>query len=91
MDSCLFHNRESVDEAFKNLKKYLKIIKSYQGIGVVDWHVRTSYPKNRAYRTWGQTYLKMLEYLAGDREIWVTSLENIYDWVKSREEKLAKK
>lgn len=85
MDGNLFYKPITKDYAFERLSTHIQIIKKYEGLGVIDWHVRTSYPKNRVYWDWGETYVRILNYLGDNSEIWVTSLENIASWIKMRE------
>jgi len=89
MDGCLFEHPIEVQEVVEKVKSYLEIIKQYGGIGVIDWHVRTSYPKNTEYQDWGKAYLNIIEHLAADKEIWATNLVEISSWLKEREEILS--
>lgn len=84
MDDHLFCRPIEIYAAVDELKKFLETIKQLGGVGVIDWHVKSSYPKNSKYLNWGKTYIKLLEHLSNESEIWVTSLGNISDWLKNR-------
>lgn len=89
MDGNLFCRPIEINQAVEKVKSYIKIIKQYGGIGVIDWHVRTSYPKNTEYLNWGRAYLAILQYLSTDSEVWVTNLGEISSWLKGREKILS--
>jgi hypothetical protein len=89
MDGNCFYKSVGVEEAASKVKSYIDIIKQYSGLGLIDWHDRTSYPKNSEFMNWGKCYLKILEYLSSEKDIWVTSPVEIYTWLKNREEALA--
>ncbi len=82
MDSAVFSHDETTAQGFQKVAVFIKTIKKFGGCGILNWHVRSSFPKNLPYYFWGQTYLKILQYLADDKEIWVTNLEEIYQEVK---------
>jgi len=84
MDGNLFYQSIEVDKAIVKLKQFVATIKQSGGIGVVDWHVRTSYPLNSEFLNWGKCYVRFVEYLSNDATIWVTSLGNINDWLRNR-------
>jgi hypothetical protein len=65
-------------------KECIQQIKQHQGLGVLNWHVRTSYPGSNKFHKWGKSYIELLKYLANDSEIWITSLSEINDWVRKR-------
>ncbi|MCX9076231.1 MAG: hypothetical protein OIN88_16545 [Candidatus Methanoperedens sp.] len=88
MDGNLFYREIEVQDAVNKVADMIQVIKNYNGLGVIDWHVRTSYPSNKEYYKWGQAYLKIIEYLSSCKEIWVTSPGEIYNWLKDREKKL---
>lgn len=85
MDGNLFPKFDNSQDAFFEIKRYVDVIKKYNGIGIIDWHVRTSYPKNEEYWLWGETYSKVIKYLAKDSEIWTTNLKNIYNYIANKE------
>ena len=87
MDGNLFYQPIEVDIAFEKLKQFVHIIKQFGGIGVIDWHVRTSLPVNSEFMKWGDCYVRLIEYLSNDSEIWVNSLGNISDWLRNRRDK----
>lgn len=84
MDGNLFYQPIAVEEAVKNIVGYIEIIKKFEGIGVIDWHVRTSYPANVEFQNWGMAYLELLDYLSGDSTVWVSSLDELDAWLRNR-------
>ncbi|NQY68447.1 MAG: hypothetical protein HRT72_12110 [Flavobacteriales bacterium] len=88
MDGNIFYKNLDVESGFKDIMKAISTIKNCEGVGAIDWHVRTAIPKNKAFNNWGKLYIKILEELSKDNEIWVTSGEEIYSWMKSRKEQL---
>ncbi len=88
MDGNLFYGRMDVGSAVREVKRYVDTIKRLGGLGVIDWHVRTSYPGNTKFRDWGRAYLEILELLAAEHDLWVTNLGEIATWVTQREEVL---
>jgi len=87
--NLLFVPRED-DVAIQKLKDYIGVIKQTGGLGVIDWHVRASFPKNSKYLNWGETYIKLLEHLSNDDEIWVTSLGEVNSWLRKRNKLILK-
>jgi len=89
MDGNFFsHKGANTVNAMKEIVKFISIIKATNGLGVVDWHVRTSFPGNKTYQEWGKCYLELLDYLSQDKEIWVTNLRNLQIWLEQRNQKL---
>jgi peptidoglycan/xylan/chitin deacetylase (PgdA/CDA1 family) len=88
MDGNLFYTSKNVQQSVKTVKKYISVIEKYGGIGVIDWHDRTSFPKDKKFAHWGEAYLLILKYLATKKDIWVTSPDEIYDWLARRRKKL---
>ena len=88
MDGNLFYSPLPVDVAVETIMTQVKVIKQFGGVGIIDWHVRTSVPLNKEYENWGKAYVATLESLAQDSEIWVTSVKDIADWIKVRSAKL---
>jgi hypothetical protein len=88
MDGNLFPRFDNSQDAFLEIKRHIDVIKKYNGIGIIDWHVRTSYPKNEEYWLCGETYCKVIKYLAGDSEIWTTNLENINKYLSNRSQSI---
>ena len=84
MDGNLFYGGSSVTDAVEQVERYLAAIKAVGGFGSIDWHVRSSIPANSEFRPWGEAYLAILERLAADPELWVTSLDEVAAWVESR-------
>ena len=89
MDGNLFEREGmTVDKALEEAIPYIDSIVKHKGLGVIDWHVRTSFPGTNEYGDWGSTYLKILQYLGSLSNVWVTSAEEVYKWLASREQKL---
>jgi hypothetical protein len=84
MDAHLFGGGSSAADAIEQVERYVAAIKAVGGFGSIDWHVRTSIPANREFRPWGEAYVAILEQLAADPQLWVTSLDEIAAWVASR-------
>lgn len=85
MDGNLFYNDSmTVEKAISDISEFLELIIDQQGVGAIDWHTRTSYPRGGKYNTWGQAYLQVLELLADRKEIWVTSAAEFHDWWTTR-------
>lgn len=85
MDGNLFYKPIKAEDAVEKLSGYIEIIKKYGGLGVIDWHDRTSYPKNKEFWGWGEVYIGTLNYLHNNPDIWVTNLGSIASWIKKRE------
>ena len=84
MDGNLFHRRSEPGLAIGRVARFLDRIKTQGGLGVIDWHVRTSLPANREFRDWGRAYLGILDLLAADPGLWVTGLGEIDAWLEAR-------
>ncbi len=82
MDGNLFYHSNNIDSALKKLTGFISKLKASGGMGVIDWHVRTSYPRNSPFLSWAVCYDKLLKYLSNDREIWVENLLTLHDWWK---------
>lgn len=77
MDGNLFKRTKDVDVALAEFEKYLDEVERVGGVGMIDWHTRTSYPANKQYHNWGVGYVKILELLATRKNAWVTSAVEI--------------
>ena len=88
MDSQVLAYPGNSRESFQKIKAIIKAIKEFQGLGVFDWHERTAHTKNPDFKTWGETYLNLLDYLSKDENVWVANLEEINQWVRKRDELL---
>lgn len=66
-------------EAIDEFAGLLTTLKECEGIAAIDWHVRTSLPRSRSYAAWGETYLGILEILAGDQEVAVRRAGDLLD------------
>ena len=85
MDGHLFYKDSmTAKKAVPKISKYIDILIDNQGIGSIDWHIRTSFPKGEQYKEWGKAYLEVLEQLAAREDIWVTSAAEFYEWWKNR-------
>lgn len=84
MDGNLFYNPVKVSTAVEKIMKQIEIIKTCNGVGVIDWHVRTSLPLSRDFKEWGQAYVEVLHRLSSDKKIWVTRLSDIYRYIRDR-------
>jgi hypothetical protein len=88
MDGNLFYQPTTVRSAVDRVGEFVTALKQAAGIASIDWHVRSSYPANTAYRSWGEAYLQILHVLASDDSVWVTTPENIVDWWTARSTRL---
>ena len=88
MDGALFRTGASAQEAADRLWAAIEEVREVGGLGVLDWHVRTSYPGNRVFRTWGECYQITLRRLAAATDIWATDLGSIGQWWAAREGQL---
>ena len=74
MDGAYFYDGQlSAQQAVDAFSRELDMLKTYESCAAIDWHVRTAYPGSRRYREWGEAYLGILELLAGDSEVEVTT------------------
>lgn len=69
---------------FKDFKVWIEKIIQVNGIGCIDWHVRTSSPYSQEYKNWGGMYIKILKYITNKDELWVTDIDSIYKYYKGR-------
>lgn len=88
MDGNLFYRPIEHHVAVARLRQHVGAARDTGGLGVIDWHVRTAYPANAEYRSWGEAYVALIEWLAQDPGIWVTSLGEIASWLSRREARL---
>lgn len=63
---------------FKDFKTWINKLIGCNGVGCIDWHVRTSSPFSREYKEWGEMYQKILKFLADNNEVKVTDVDSIY-------------
>ena len=72
MDSMLMVPQAASPEApLDRFAWLLAGLKRYEGAAAIDWHEYTSYPGSDRYRSWGNTYLGVLDHLAADPEVLV--------------------
>jgi hypothetical protein len=88
MDGALFRGTASSQEAADRLWAAIEGVRDVGGVAVLDWHVRTSFPGNRAFRTWGECYQTILRRLSAASDIWATDLGSIGEWWNARERRL---
>lgn len=84
MDGNLFYVSSDIDTAVEAVGRMIDRIVEVGGLGVIDWHIQSSFPANREFRAWGIAYQEILSHLAGRSDVWVTSLETIAAWVARR-------
>ena len=77
-DNCLFGGDLSTNDVSDKIEKQLAIMKRVGGVGAISWQVRSSLPLNQEYREQGKSYLRLLEMLASDEEVWVCDLQTAY-------------
>jgi hypothetical protein len=91
MDGSLFYKEDmTVEKGMEIINPYISNLLKYNGIGVVDWHVRTSFPSTNSFNSWGKFYLEFLDYLKSKQEVWVTNAKEVYDWLDKRNKQLIK-
>ena len=88
MDGTLFRGGRSVEVAVAEAGGLIDEVVATGGFGALDWHVRTSLPLNREFRAWGETYVALLDRLAADDRVWVTSLDAAARWVEERRRRI---
>jgi hypothetical protein len=89
MDGNLFYESNDVEAAVRAVDGLVERIAATGGMGSIDWHIQTSHPVNRAFRSWGVAYQEILAQLAARSDLWVTSLGEIADWVSAGPARLA--
>jgi hypothetical protein len=65
---------QTVDGALERVTEVIAGLKQFEGVAAVDWHEYTSYPGSERLRTWGETYLDILDLLESDPEVAVYTL-----------------
>lgn len=81
MDGNLFYGSDDVDAAVAAVDGVVDRIVASGGMGSIDWHIQTSHPANRTFRSWALAYQEILASLARRPGLWVTSLGAIAEWV----------
>jgi len=89
MDGNLFPAPGDIDEAVATVDRLIDGIVATGGLGAIDWHIQTSYPRNPTFAAWGTAYQEILKRLAARPDVWVTGLEAIASWVARRSAGLA--
>jgi hypothetical protein len=88
MDGALFYQEGmNVDRAIAIISSAIDSLKIHKGVMAIDWHNYTSYPGNRQYRMWGDTYLELLKLLRSDLDLWVGSFQEFLSFASSADEK----
>jgi hypothetical protein len=90
MDGNLFYESEDIEAAVLAVESLVERIRLSGGMGSIDWHIQTSHPANRTFRSWGTAYQAILASLASRNDVWVTSLGAIADWVAAGPARLAR-
>jgi hypothetical protein len=89
MDGNLFYESDDIEAAVTTVDGLVARIAATGGMGSIDWHIQTSHPVNRTFRSWGTAYQEILGLLAARGDLWVTSLGAIADWVAAGPARLA--
>lgn len=89
MDGNLFYHSDDVSTAVGKALHLVSTIKDARGMGVIDWHVRSSFPSNQNFRHWGEAYLNIIQSLACDSELWVTNVGEIISWLDKRDREIS--
>jgi len=63
---------------FKDFKQWIERLINCNGVGCIDWHVRTSSPNSHEYKEWGAMYSKILKYLSNKSEVEVKEIDSVY-------------
>jgi hypothetical protein len=80
MDGALFYQgSETAKSVQLFMMDLIEKLKSFEGVGCIDWHVRTAYPGSEEYSEWGKAYLGILDVISRDPEIWVCNCREILD------------
>jgi hypothetical protein len=90
MDASLFVGSGASADPVAAATRVIDEVVAVGGFGTLDWHVRSSLPRNREFNAWGATYLTLLDRLAADPRIWVTGLDAAAQWVADRRAKIAR-
>jgi hypothetical protein len=78
MDSMLLlRPGMTAEAAVAEAARLLDVLKDHEGVAAIDWHEYTSLPASRSYREWGETYLGLLDLIAGDGDIRVASFAEL--------------
>ncbi|TNE54027.1 MAG: hypothetical protein EP338_09045 [Bacteroidetes bacterium] len=81
MDGNMFYDEQmTVEKALQMLDEGLDVLRENQGVGSIDWHIRTSFPKGNTYRKWGECYQQLLQLIADKEDIWVATAQEVHDW-----------
>ena len=89
LDSAACAGADSVEAAIEALWRGIEDVIDEGGIGVLDWHVRCSYPANARYRLWAEVYLETCRRLAARTDVWTAGLGEVVTWWADRAKGLA--
>jgi hypothetical protein len=90
MDGAFFYREgQTVEQTIDHVRRLLATLKQYEGVGSIDWHVRTSFPGSDQYRDWGNAYLALLDLLASDPEIAVMNCADVAQYYHEQLETVA--
>jgi hypothetical protein len=73
-----YHYNAHVAGAVEHFQGLVNTLKRYEGVASLDWHDRAAYPAAPAYREWGRAYLEIIDLLAADPEVEVTTAAEVY-------------
>ena len=74
------------DLSCTNLLQHIIMVGKLNGLVVLDWHGKTF--NNRWFLGYGKVYTSVLKKLIKQPDIWLTNIEEVGDWWKSRTNKL---
>ena len=80
MDGNLMYRSMTPQDAASAAIAHVAAIRSLGGLAVIDWHSHTAVPSNRRFRDWGLAYELLLEWLASQPSLWITTLGEVADW-----------
>ena len=80
MDGNLFYQGLDRATASATAIAHLETVRRHGGLGLVDWHSHTSVTSNRRFEVWGRTYEDLLEWAAGQPDLWIATLGEIAGW-----------
>jgi hypothetical protein len=84
LDSAACAGSSTAEAAVDALWRGIEGVIAEGGLGVLDWHVRCSYPSNARYRLWAEAYIEVCRRLATRGDVWTTGLGEIAGWWASR-------
>ena len=82
MDSTLFAESRTEENAMKLLQGLFDNIEKYNGLVVMNWHQRVF--NEKYFIGWASVYKKCLEYFKA-KEVFASSAENVLNWIANRD------